>query len=73
MEDILSSKNKIRSIIVSELKEVIKKYSKPRNTMFFYKNDIEDVDIVEEIPDYPVNLFCQAADILRKLLPSPFA
>ena len=57
MEDILSSKNKVRSIIVSELKEVIKKYSKPRNTMFFYKNDIEDVDIVEEIPDYPVNLF----------------
>ena len=69
MEDILSSKNKIRSIIISELKEVIKKYSKPRNTMFFYKNDIEDVDIVEEIPDYPVNLFLSGSGYFKKITP----
>lgn len=68
-EDILSSSKKIRKVIVTELKEVIKKYSKPRNTMFFYKNDIVDVDIEEEIPDYPVNLFLSESGYFKKITP----
>ncbi len=68
-EDILSSSKKIRNIIVSELKEVSKKYGKPRNTLFYYKNDIVDVDIEEDIPDYPVNLFFSESGYFKKITP----
>lgn len=68
-QDILSSSKKIRNIIVSELKEVSKKYSKPRNTLFYYKNDIVDVDIDEDIPDYPVNLFFSESGYFKKITP----
>ena len=44
MEGILSDKKKVRNIIISELRNVAKKYSKPRNTMFYYKNDIVEPD-----------------------------
>lgn len=69
MEDILSDRKKIKNIIARELKDVIKKYGKPRNTMFFYKNDIADVDIEDEIPDYPVNLFMSESGYFKKITP----
>lgn len=68
-QDILSSSKKVKSIIVSELKDVTKKYSKPRNTMFFYKSDIVDIDIEEEIPDYTVNLFLSESGYFKKITP----
>lgn len=68
-QDIISDSKKIKKVIVGELKDVIKKYSKPRNTMFFYKNDIVDVDVEEEIPDYPVNLFLSESGYFKKITP----
>ncbi len=68
-QDIISDSKKIKKVIVSELKEVIKKYSKPRNTMFFYKNDIVDIDIEDEIPDYPVNIFLSESGYFKKITP----
>lgn len=68
-QDIISDSKKIKKVIVRELKDVIKKYSKPRNTMFFYKNDIVDVDIEEEVPDYPVNLFLSESGYFKKITP----
>ncbi len=69
MEDILSDKKKIRKIIISELKDVIKKYSQPRRTMFYYKNDIIEEDVEDEIPDYPVNLFLSNSGYFKKITP----
>ena len=37
MEEILRDKKKIRKIIVDELRDVIKNYSQPRRTMFYYQ------------------------------------
>lgn len=68
-QDIISDSKKIKKVIISELKDVIKKYAQPRNTMFFYKNDIVDVDVEEEIPDYPVNLFLSESGYFKKITP----
>ena len=42
MEDILSSKARVKKIIVNELKEVVEKYDKPRCTEIIYSDEIED-------------------------------
>ena len=69
LEEIVSSSKKIRRVITDELKEIIKKYSKPRNTMFFYKDDIVDVDVEDDVPDYPVNLFLSESGYFKKITP----
>ena len=69
MEEILGSDKKILDIIVSELKEVIKKYGQPRKTQFCYLDESSDVDIEEEIPDYPVNLFISRGGYFKKITP----
>lgn len=69
MEEILKDKKKVRRIIVSELREVIKNYAKPRKTMFYYLSDIsEDVEI-DDTPDYPVNIFVSDSGYFKKITP----
>lgn len=69
MEDILKNPRKIKTIIVSELKDVIKKYSKPRQTQFIFAEDIEIDEEVEELPKYPVNLFLTKEGYFKKIVP----
>ncbi|MGN0621091.1 MAG: DNA gyrase subunit A [Porcipelethomonas sp.] len=69
MEGILSDRKKIRNIIVKELKDVIKKYSQPRRTMFYYKNDIAEDDTEDDTPDYPVNIFLSESGYFKKITP----
>lgn len=69
MKDILKNPRKIKSIIVSELKDVIKKYSKPRQTQFVFADDLDSDDIEEEIPSYPVNLFLTKEGYFKKIVP----
>jgi DNA gyrase subunit A len=69
MEDILSDKKKIRKIIIGELRDVIKNYSKPRKTMFYYQSDIEDEEEIDDTPDYPVHLFVSASGYFKKITP----
>ncbi|PWM98583.1 MAG: topoisomerase IV [Massilioclostridium sp.] len=69
MEEILAEKRKIKQIIIKELKDVIKKYSQPRKTLFIYpEEDLEDLE-EETVPDYPVNLFLTAEGYLKKITP----
>lgn len=67
LEDTLESNRKIKSIIISELKDVIKKYGEPRKTQFFYKSDIEEVSAEEEIPDYACHLFLSESGYFKKI------
>lgn len=69
MESILRDKSKVRKIIINELKSVIKNYSQPRKTLFFYQSDIEDEIVEDEIPDYPVNIFISASGYFKKITP----
>lgn len=67
MEEILKDKKKIRKIIISELREVIKNYSQPRKTLFYYQSDIEEEEAVDDTPDYPVNIFVSASGYFKKI------
>lgn len=69
MEDILSSKARIKKIIVSELQDVVKKYDKPRRSEILYADGLEDDEPVEEIPDYPVHLFFTKDGYFKKITP----
>lgn len=69
MESILGSDKKILDIIVSELRDVMKKYGQPRKTLFCYPDENEDEEIAEEIPDYPVNLFISRSGYFKKITP----
>ncbi len=69
MEDILAHPEKIRAILIAELKEVIKKYAQPRRTMFIYADDLAEEIVEEETPDYPVHLFLTAEGYFKKITP----
>ncbi|MDE5936850.1 MAG: topoisomerase IV, partial [Ruminococcus sp.] len=69
MEEILKDKNKIRKIIVKELKDVSKNYGKPRKTLFYYQSDIEEENIIDDTPDYPVNIFVSDSGYFKKITP----
>lgn len=69
LEDILSNPKRIKQIIIFELKEVIKKYAKPRKTEIVYSAEIEEITVEEEIPDYPVHLFFTKEGYFKKITP----
>ncbi|WRS27675.1 DNA topoisomerase (ATP-hydrolyzing) subunit A [Oscillospiraceae bacterium MB08-C2-2] len=69
MEDILANPKKIKGIIVEELKQVAKKYGKPRRSLLYYPTP-EDQEIPEEeVADYPVNLFFTREGYFKKITP----
>ncbi len=69
LEDILATPKRIKQIIIFELKEVIKKYAKPRKTEIIYASEIEEAAPEEEIPDYPVHLFFTKEGYFKKITP----
>ncbi len=70
LEDTLSSKRRLRSIIVDELKAVLKKYPSPRRTGIVYAKEIQDLDEgPEPVDDYPVHLFLSRHGYMKKITP----
>lgn len=69
MEEILKDDGKIKDIIIKELKEVVKKYQKPRKTLFYYQNEKYDDVEIDDTPDYPVNLFLSKSGYFKKITP----
>ncbi|MCR5485719.1 MAG: topoisomerase IV, partial [Clostridiales bacterium] len=69
MESILSSKTKVKKIIIDELREVVKKYGKERRSEIIYEADAPVEEIEEEIPDYPVTLFFTKQGYFKKITP----
>lgn len=69
LKNIINSKQKINKIIISELMEVSKKYSKPRKTMIIYYDKENDYHVDEEIPDYSVSLFFTKEGYFKKITP----
>ena len=67
LKSILDNDKKIDIIICDELKEVSKKYGKPRKTDFLYL--IEEYDEDKTTADYAVNLFLTADGYLKKITP----
>lgn len=69
LEAILASKTRVKTIIINELKEVAEKFGQPRKSILIYPDEIEDVELEEEIPDYPVNLFFTKEGYFKKITP----
>ncbi|MDE5764563.1 MAG: topoisomerase IV [Ruminococcus sp.] len=69
LEEILGDRNKIRRVIIGELKKVAKTYGKPRKTQFYYKSDEEESVDIDDTPDYPVNIFVTDSGYFKKITP----
>lgn len=69
MEEILKDINKIRRIIMKELKDVAKTYGQPRKTMFYYQSDVAEEEIIDDTPDYPVHIFVSDSGYFKKITP----
>ena len=69
LEEVLSSAKKIKGIIKSELEQAAKKYGQSRKTLLYYPEDQDDVEIEDEVPDYPVHLFFTRDGYFKKITP----
>ncbi len=70
MEDILSSKARVKRIIVDELKGVAEKYGKDRRSEIIYAQEVAEEKVeIEEVPDYPVTLFFTREGYFKKITP----
>ncbi len=69
LEGVLASRDKLRDIIIGELKNVIRKYPTTRRTSIVYEDDIEEYDETQSIDDYPVHLFMTREGYFKKITP----
>lgn len=67
LEDILNSKNRIKKVIIEELKKVSDKYGMPRKTGIIYESELEDIDEDETVPDYSVMVFFTKEGYFKKI------
>ena len=69
MEDILAKPERIRKIIIAELKDTIKKYGQPRKTLFYHATEEDNAPSEDDTPDYPVHLFLSKEGYFKKITP----
>ena len=69
MQSILADERKLGAIIIAELKDVAKKYGKPRKTLLVYPSEEEMGPVEDEVPDYPVWLFLSKEGYFKKITP----
>ena len=68
LRDTLNSSRRLKNLIIKELKAVADKYGKDRKTEIIYETQqIEAVEEVEEVPDYPVTVFVSHEGYLKKI------
>jgi DNA gyrase subunit A len=69
LEDTLASRRKLRTIIISELQQVMKKYPSPRRSVITYAADAPEAPEEDDVEDYPVNLFLSREGYFKKITP----
>ena len=69
LQGILDEPKKIRDLIAKELRDVAKKYGKPRKTLILYADQQQEEEPEEETPDYPVRLFFTKEGYFKKITP----
>ena len=67
LSTILEDPDKIKNIVVKELKEINKKYPTPRKTGIVYSEDIIVPEEIEEIEDYNVEVFLTKEGYFKKI------
>jgi len=71
LKDIINSPKRIQKIMTGELQDVKKKYDAPRRTEIIYEFQQAEIEkaAVEEVPDYPVNVFISKEGYFKKITP----
>ena len=69
LNDILENPKRIKQIIIYELKEVVRKYAKPRKTEIIYSVELEEETVEPDIPEYPVTVFFTKGGYFKKITP----
>ena len=69
LEDTLASRRRIKGIIVTELRDVMKKYGQPRRSGIVYSDEVEEPDEEEAVEDYPVTVFLSREGYFKKITP----
>ena len=69
LNDILENPKRIKQIIIYELKEVVKKYAKPRKTEIIYSVELEEETVEPDIPEYPGTVFFTKGGYFKKITP----
>lgn len=69
LEATLNSRAKVKRIIIGELKNVIKKFNRPRKTKIVWEDEAEIFMEEEETPDYQVTLFLSRGGYFKKITP----
>lgn len=67
LEKILSSENRKKKIIISELQEVVKKYDSGRKSEILYEVEEAEEDIEPQVEDYPVTMFISLGGYAKKI------
>ena len=67
-EGILKDNSKVKSIIIADLREIAKKYGKPRRSLLIYADDEPEIEF-DTVPDYNAHLFLTAEGYFKKITP----
>ncbi len=67
LEDILADELKIKACIIDQLKEIKKKYAKPRRTNIIYAEDITDAEPISFVENYNVKLVFTRDGYFKKI------
>ena len=70
LQDIVDHPERVKTIITQELRAVKRKYAQPRRTEILYDAPaMAESAPAEEIPDYPVHVFCSREGYFKKITP----
>lgn len=67
LKSVINSKEKINSIIIDDLKDVIKKFKQPRRTEILYEHEIDEISTDQLIEDYNTRLILTHENYLKKI------
>ena len=70
LEDLLGSDRRMREYIARQLREIKRKYGKPRQTQLLYDDEIELYREEAVIENYPVKLFLTYGSFFKKIRPA---
>ncbi|MBQ7540707.1 MAG: topoisomerase IV [Clostridia bacterium] len=69
LEATLASKAKVRQILIEELRQVERKYGIDRRTEILYDVEMDEQDVGQDVPAYPVTLFFTEQGYFKKITP----
>lgn len=68
LKDILRKADRLKKVIIDELKQVANKYGQARKTEIVYQAEQEEYEEeIEQIPDYPVTIFVSKEGYFKKI------